>query len=72
VDILLNCPHCDGTASFRPPRMGGRSGRLLGRCSSCDSVFSLFGGRLSDVELGHRLVDVLPTVRAALARDRAT
>lgn len=57
MDILLNCPHCDGKVSFRPPRRGvGRGGRLLGRCAACCSVLSLSGGRLTDVELGPGLV----------------
>lgn len=68
MDILLDCPHCDGRASFRPPRFGSRGGRLIGRCAACRSVFSLFGGRLSDVELGPGLGHLIPSARSALRR----
>ncbi|MEZ5183359.1 MAG: hypothetical protein R2702_16025 [Acidimicrobiales bacterium] len=71
MDILLNCPHCEGTASFRPPRGGGRSTRLFGRCGSCASVFSLSGGRLADVELGPGLDPLTATQRPALRGHRA-
>lgn len=49
MQILLNCPHCDGQAVFAPSR-GASHGRLLGNCDSCRSVFSLYGGRLTTID----------------------
>jgi hypothetical protein len=49
MQILLNCPHCEGQAVFAPSR-GASHGRLLGNCDSCRSVFSLYGGRLTTID----------------------
>lgn len=70
MDILLDCPHCDGRAAFRPRRLGLRGARLIGRCGTCRSVFRLSGGRLADVELGPGLAHLVPSARAAFTRDR--
>lgn len=51
MDIMVNCPECDGHVVFRAARTRSK-GRLMGRCESCGSVFSMFGGRLSLVESG--------------------
>jgi hypothetical protein len=49
MEILLDCPHCDGQARFEPSRSGSH-GRLLGKCDGCLSVFSLYGGRLTTID----------------------
>ena len=62
MEILLQCPACDGAAVFRSRTFGSR-GRLVGRCTQCSSVYSLDGGRLlaidrtngSPLRLGHRV-----------------
>lgn len=51
MEIQLNCSECDDHVIFEPSRSGSRGGRLVGRCAGCSSVFSLFGGRLSPIDV---------------------
>ncbi|MCU1371664.1 MAG: hypothetical protein JWO77_2858 [Ilumatobacteraceae bacterium] len=49
MDIEMDCPSCPGRLSFTAKRRRG-SGRLVGSCDACGSVFSLFGGRITPID----------------------
>jgi hypothetical protein len=49
VNIELDCPSCSGRLSFSARRRG-HSGRLVGTCGDCASVYTLYGGRVSPID----------------------
>ncbi|KAA0233780.1 MAG: hypothetical protein EDR02_11830 [Actinobacteria bacterium] len=58
MKITLDCeePGCEGTVSFESLQLhcGSKSGRMPGRCDSCATLYTLYGGK------AERVRDLLP------------